>query len=61
MRVYRCIKLQEVINKYKSESNEKLENDNMINSLLNNENNAASIRNAFELDDKNNRLYKNYE
>ncbi len=40
---------------------EKLENDNMINSLLNNESNATSIRNAFELDDKNNRLYKNYE
>lgn len=40
---------------------ERLENNNIINSLLNNENNAAGIRNAFELDDKNNRLYKNYE
>ena len=26
MRVYRCIKLQEVINKYKNENNKKIEN-----------------------------------
>lgn len=29
MRVYRCIKLQEVINKYKNESSKKIENDNL--------------------------------
>lgn len=29
MRVYRCIKLQEVINKYKNESNEKIKTPNL--------------------------------
>ena len=29
MRVYRCIKLQEVINKYKNENNKKIENSDL--------------------------------